>query len=382
MALSEHPRIRLLRYIAENQPASVKGMREYTGMSVGSIYHHLNKLKDLVVQNRSKKYLITEYGINYLKSDEAKLDIEVKLLDIETSVDIKFVGDKRRAILEFIAKKGLASIKEMRSLKMSVGSLYHHLYTLMHEGLVAQSAGRKYALTVKSFNLLKSGIANSPLFVEVAGNANPSVEGVEENTRVEAKQKVRTIEEMLSHPKVRLLQYINEVGQVGIPEVRQHFEVSRWTAKVWLRRLKDYLAADQYGRYVLNDRGKSIIAFLQDKEVLESFLYKKPKSRSTSRFASPVPLRKHRSVYDLVAVMLNFKDGIIFQNRIIKALGISHKNAAPLLIFAESKGFIERVDRKSLPMPYSRLSVSEFWNVTDKGRDYLQRYSSLVSILV
>lgn len=381
MALSEHPRIRLLRYIAENQPASVKGVREYTDMSIGSIYHHLSKLKGLVVQNRSKKYLITEYGINYLKSEEGKLDIDVKPADSTTTVDIEFIGDKRRAILEFIAKKGLASIKEMRSLKMSVGSLYHHLYSLMQEGLITQSADRKYALTVKSFNLLKAGIANSPVFVEVAGNPNPSVEVLEENTP-EVKVKKRTVEQMLSHPKVRLLQYISEAGQVRIPDIREYFGVNRWTAKTWLKRLKEYLTTDQYGRYILNEKGKSVIASIHDQDVLEGFLYKKPKPRSISRFTSPIPLRKYRSVYDLIAVMLHSKDGVIFQNRVIKALGISHKNASPLLAYAESKGFIERVDRKSLTMPYSRIPISEFWRVTSKGRDYLQRYNSLVSIMV
>lgn len=226
-----------------------------------------------------------------------------------------------------------------------------------------------------------AGIANSPLFVEVAGNPNPSVESIED-APVEARTKRRTVEQMLSHPKVRLLQYINEAGQVGIPDVREYFGVSRGTAKMWLRRLKEYLATDQYGRYVLNDKGKSVTASIHEQGVLEGFLYKKPKPRSISRFTSPLPLRKHRSVYDLIAVMLNSKDGVIFQSRVIKALGISHKNASPLLAFAESKGFIERIDRKSLPMPYSRIIVSEFWRVTNRGRDYLQRYNSLVSTLV
>lgn len=351
-------------------------MKTDLGISVGSLYHHLSKLKHHVAQNRSRRYVITDEGRNYLQSDLAELDIEIKAADTNTkSIDLILSTNKRRSILEYIAKNGIASIKEMRVLGMSIGSLYHHLYRLKEEGLITQASDKRYALTIKSFNMLRSNKEISPKYIDVHSSSDASQRPVETTAK-----RSRSIEEMMNHPKVKLVQYINEAGYVRIPDVRDHFDISKSAAKFRIKRMKEYLTTDHYGRYVLNDKGKSILDSIHDKETLEAFLYRKRKAKSFSRFTSPVPLRKHRSVYDVIAMILSSKDGIFYRNKIIRAAGITSRNTSSLLAYMETKGFIAPATKEFLPKQYAKSSA-EFFKVTGRGNEYLKRYNSLVNIL-
>ncbi len=58
----ENPRQKLLELIAEKGPIAIKELRQITGMSVGSLYHHLSKLDQYVTQDEQKLYLLSEKG--------------------------------------------------------------------------------------------------------------------------------------------------------------------------------------------------------------------------------------------------------------------------------------------------------------------------------
>ncbi|MGH9877590.1 MAG: ArsR family transcriptional regulator, partial [Nitrososphaerales archaeon] len=46
----EDPRQRLLELIGKKGPITIKDLKQETGMSTGSLYHHLSKLNEYVLQ--------------------------------------------------------------------------------------------------------------------------------------------------------------------------------------------------------------------------------------------------------------------------------------------------------------------------------------------
>jgi DNA-binding PadR family transcriptional regulator len=65
-------RIKILRAIAErNGSAGFSEIRNATGLSTGSIYYHLERMKDYVTKD-SKQYKITEEGLELLREIDKK----------------------------------------------------------------------------------------------------------------------------------------------------------------------------------------------------------------------------------------------------------------------------------------------------------------------
>ena len=64
-----------------------------------------------------------------------------------------------------------------------------------------------------------------------------------------------------------------------------------------------------------------------------------------------------------------------------RKVGISVKRAQELLSLMREKGLIEDVREKELPEGYPHHPFSKYHKITKKGKGYLQRYNSLVSIL-
>lgn len=58
----ENPRQKLLELIASRGPISIKELKQGTGMSTGSLYHHLSRLGEYVRQDEQKRYLLSEKG--------------------------------------------------------------------------------------------------------------------------------------------------------------------------------------------------------------------------------------------------------------------------------------------------------------------------------
>ncbi len=58
----ENPRQKLLELIASKGPITIKDLKQETGMSTGSLYHHLSKLSEYLTQDEQKRYLLSEKG--------------------------------------------------------------------------------------------------------------------------------------------------------------------------------------------------------------------------------------------------------------------------------------------------------------------------------
>ncbi len=58
----ENPRQKLLELIASKGPITIKELKQETGMSTGSLYHHLSKLSEYLTQDEQKRYLLSEKG--------------------------------------------------------------------------------------------------------------------------------------------------------------------------------------------------------------------------------------------------------------------------------------------------------------------------------
>ncbi|NOJ29768.1 MAG: hypothetical protein DA328_06330 [Nitrososphaeraceae archaeon] len=66
-------RLKILRAIAEkNGIAGFSEIRNSTKLSTGSIYYHLERMKNYVIK-KSKNYVITEAGLNLLSEAENKM---------------------------------------------------------------------------------------------------------------------------------------------------------------------------------------------------------------------------------------------------------------------------------------------------------------------
>ena len=58
----ENPRQKLLEIIGKRGPITIKDLKQETGMSTGSLYHHLSKLAEYVAQDEQKRYLLSAKG--------------------------------------------------------------------------------------------------------------------------------------------------------------------------------------------------------------------------------------------------------------------------------------------------------------------------------
>ncbi len=88
-------RIKILRAIAErNGSAGFSEIRNATGLSTGSIYYHLERMKDYVTKD-SKQYKITEEGLELLREIDKKSAVyPTNNKEEETSTSLGVQTDK------------------------------------------------------------------------------------------------------------------------------------------------------------------------------------------------------------------------------------------------------------------------------------------------
>ena len=79
-ALSNQIRRDLLCFIGEKQIVSFTEIQEKFQMKVGTLYHHLDTLGELISQNYMKKYLLTEKGKRAFALIEDELDVSAPSL--------------------------------------------------------------------------------------------------------------------------------------------------------------------------------------------------------------------------------------------------------------------------------------------------------------
>lgn len=58
----ENPRQKLLEVIASRGPITIKELKQETGMSTGSLYHHISKLNEYLMQDNQKRYMLSDRG--------------------------------------------------------------------------------------------------------------------------------------------------------------------------------------------------------------------------------------------------------------------------------------------------------------------------------
>lgn len=81
-ALSNQIRRDLLCFIGEKKTASFTEIQERFQMKVGTLYHHLDTLGELITQDTSKKYLLTEKGKRSYALIEDEIDVSAPSTDI------------------------------------------------------------------------------------------------------------------------------------------------------------------------------------------------------------------------------------------------------------------------------------------------------------
>ncbi len=79
-ALSNKIRRDLLCFIGEKQIVSFTEIQEQFQMKVGTLYHHIDTLGELISQNHTKKYLLTEKGRRAFSLIEDELDVSAPSL--------------------------------------------------------------------------------------------------------------------------------------------------------------------------------------------------------------------------------------------------------------------------------------------------------------
>lgn len=96
----ENPRQRLFELIAEKGPITIKDLRQITGMSVGSLYHHLSKLEQYVIQDEQKRYLLSQQGREFFESQRI---IQIQQLPWYATFIKPALRNKYSAIITIIA---------------------------------------------------------------------------------------------------------------------------------------------------------------------------------------------------------------------------------------------------------------------------------------
>ena len=102
-ALSHEIRRKMLKIIGEQGYSSFTNFKKILGASTGTIYHHLEALKDLIFQEKNKKYYLTTLGSHAYKFLDSNIDSIESTKISEKEIKSPFL----RGILSFTPKKML-----------------------------------------------------------------------------------------------------------------------------------------------------------------------------------------------------------------------------------------------------------------------------------
>ncbi len=100
-ALSHEIRRKMLKIIGEQGHSSFTNFKKILGASTGTIYHHLDALKDLIFQEKNKKYYLTTLGGHAYKFLDQNIDSIESTKITEKDIKSPFL----RGILSFTPKK-------------------------------------------------------------------------------------------------------------------------------------------------------------------------------------------------------------------------------------------------------------------------------------
>jgi len=100
-ALSHEIRRKMLKIIGEQGHSSFTNFKKILGTSTGTIYHHLEVLKDLIFQENNKKYYLTTLGGHAYKFLDQNIDSIESTKISEKDIKSPFL----RGILSFTPKK-------------------------------------------------------------------------------------------------------------------------------------------------------------------------------------------------------------------------------------------------------------------------------------
>ncbi len=360
--------MRLLRYIDEHQPVHVLQIKSDLGISVGSLYHHLNKLRTFVTQDQHKRYLISKEGRAFLQG-QGGISEQIHWRRFHDNSDV--VIDKQSLskyhsaakLLRFIALNGSVSAKQMKeSLDMSVGSIYHHLAKLEH--LLEQDEYRRYRLSEEGLIL--------------AGLEVKREEQKEREVPVEVPKEVLELSKAQTEfipTRVSVLKFLHENPDSSVARIKDHVNTDKSTVKWHLKRLSKYTASDRYGRYSLSPLGSALLArHQQNYAEIYRFLLEEAKAsikRVRKDKQGALGIRSYRTIYDMIATILG-KESVFTITWVIKK-GIASKRAENILAFMKEKGLIEEVKHE--------YGTRRSFSVTQKGKSYLRRYNELLDIL-
>ncbi|MBY9001826.1 MAG: hypothetical protein KGD64_12985 [Candidatus Heimdallarchaeota archaeon] len=108
-ALSNKIRRDLLCFIGEKRVVSFTEIQERFQMKVGTLYHHIDTLGELITQDSTKKYLLTEKGSRSYALIEDELDVSAPSLP--TYGKVSFLHSVfLRPVFQFIAKDSIRSL--------------------------------------------------------------------------------------------------------------------------------------------------------------------------------------------------------------------------------------------------------------------------------
>jgi len=108
-ALSNKIRRNLLCFIGDKRVVSFTEIQERFQMKVGTLYHHLDTLGELITQDSTKKYLLTEKGRRSYVLIEDELDVAAPSLS--TYGKISFLNSVfLRPVFHFIKKDSIRSL--------------------------------------------------------------------------------------------------------------------------------------------------------------------------------------------------------------------------------------------------------------------------------
>jgi len=96
----ENPRQKLLELIAEKGPITVKDLRQLTGMSVGSLYHHLSKLEEYLTQDDQKRYMLSAKGKEFFETQSV---LQMQKIPLYASFITPAIKNKYSSIITIIA---------------------------------------------------------------------------------------------------------------------------------------------------------------------------------------------------------------------------------------------------------------------------------------
>ena len=181
----DNPRQKLLEVIAEKGPITVKDLRQITGMSVGSIYHHLSKLEQYVTQDEQKRYLLSPKGREFFDTQSIlqiqKLPLYVSfimpamrniyssiitiiavlqlyILIYTNSSQLLLLPVKHGSLMESVALGWILSVLAAEGLSIAAGARAGH-------GMLALAAGISLStIPVVALSMVDNVYASIPLY--------------------------------------------------------------------------------------------------------------------------------------------------------------------------------------------------------------------------